>query len=242
MGWANLILGAGQLLLGVDQKSKADQDAKTALAMRKPYKTPAELYKILQATEYNAQQGFDPVTLAYLTNQTDRAFTSALDTTQHLGGDPNDVAALFDQKMQSILRIGAENHSLNMENFSRYLAAEDAIAKSKDAEWQDAENKVKDRQQQAAVGKVQATQQISEGFNTIASGIGQIGMNNLYTDNKNGLDDQFNDYYGTKKKGYDRTKGTGRANYKWAKKLGMTSLDQYIQFQKGLSTFGSMID
>lgn len=194
MGWATLLLGAGQMVLGATQKEKADDDAKKALAMRKPYKTPEELYKILQATEYNAQNGFDPATLAYLTNQTDRAFDSALGTAELLGANPNDLSALFDQKLQATLKIGSENAALSMENFSKYLSANQMIASSKDAEWQDAENKVKDLQQQAGVAKAQATQQISEGLNTVVSGIGQLGTSDLYSETDS---EKFNSEYGS---------------------------------------------
>lgn len=237
MAWAvQLAMGGAQLLTGAEEKDRARNDSKVALAMRKPYKTPEELYKILQATEYNAQNGLDPVTLNYLTNQTDRAFTSALTTSQSLGADPNDISALFDQKMQSVLKIGAENHALNMENFSKYLGALNVISSSKDAEWLDLENKVKDRQQQAAKAKEQATQQMSEGLNTIVSGIGQAGMSTMYQgkEEDDSLKDQFNNEFGTKKTGFSKEKGTGKQNYRWSKKLGITNLNEYNTFQDQL--------
>lgn len=216
MPWAAIAVGAAQLGLGAVQKGVANREAKKALAMRKAYSTPAEIYKILQATENRAQQGFDPVTLDYLTNETDRAFTSALGTAEMLGADPNMLSGLFDQKMQGIMKIGAENHQLNMQNFSQYLGALSTVAGSKDAEWLDQENKVKDLQQKAAIDKADATKQISEGLDSAITGVALLAEENLYKDKE---EERFSKEYGTEAGGaYDYAKSKNLSFKEYKKK------------------------
>lgn len=191
---ASAVSGAAKAAKGSAQQREGQDAADKLLKLRQAYKTPAELYKVLQATEYNAQSGFDPTTLQYLTNQTDRTFDSVLDTQKILGGDPNDFSALFDNKMQALLKIGEQNHQLNTENFSRYLSAEQMIASSKDAEYQSSQNLIKDQQQTAAGNIAAGAQEKTNGFNTIINAAANYATENLYKESEKGM---FNDTYGS---------------------------------------------
>ncbi len=177
---AGLVIGGVQAAGGIYQTISGNAAKNKALAKRKPYQTPQEIIDILNATQSNAQLGFNPETLAYLTNQTDRAFTGALGTAERLGADPNDLSALFDQKMQSIMKIGAQDHAYNMENFSKYLSALDSVAANKAAEQKSQQDIIKDQLQSAAQEIQTGTANISGGINTAmgAYAAGQTG--NLY--------------------------------------------------------------
>lgn len=185
MAVAGLILGAAQLGIGLAEKSKASKDAAKALGQRRAYQTPEEIYKVLNATEQRAQSGFDPQTLQYLTTETDRSFDASLSNLQLLGGDPNSESALFNDKMNSIMKIGAENHSQNLQNFNQYLSALSSLGQSKDAEFFSQQNLVKDAQQAAAFDKQVATKQISEGLNTTIASASDLIEQNLYKDDPN---------------------------------------------------------
>jgi hypothetical protein len=183
MAVAGLVIGAAQLGIGLAEKDAAKKDAAKALSKRRAYQTPEEVYKILNATEQNAQSGFDPSTLQYLTNQTDQSFDAALSTSEKLGGDPNNLSALFNDKISSIMKIGAENHAQNLNNFNAYLGALGTLGQSKDAEFFSQQNLVKDAQQAAAYDKQVATGQISAGLNTGLASLSALEQEQLYKSN-----------------------------------------------------------
>lgn len=168
---AGLVIGGAQAVLGGIQTISGNAAKKKALAQRKPYQTPQEITDILNLTESNAQQGYDPNTLAYLTNQTDRAFSGALGTAELLGANPNDLSGIFDQKIQGLMKIGAENHQSNMENLSKYLGALDSVASNKAAEQKSKQDIVKDYLQAAGQEVQTGTANISGGINTAFSSL-----------------------------------------------------------------------
>lgn len=165
----SIVLTGAQAASGIIQMISGDAKMKRALAERKAYVTPDEYFKIFQATQSNAQQGFDPTTLNYLTNQTDRAFDQATGAATRLGANPNDLSALFDQKLQTMMKIGAENHQLNMENFSKYLGALDVLGQNKAAEWKSQQDIVKDKIQAAAAEKQAGLQNVGSAANAAIS-------------------------------------------------------------------------
>lgn len=175
-------IAAAQTAAGIVQTISANAKMKKLMARRTAYTTPEEIFKILQATQSQAQMGYDPFTLNYLTNQSDRAFDQTTGAATRLGANPNDLSALFDQKMQSIMKIGAENHQLNLANFSKYLAALDVVASNKAAEWKSREDMIKDQLQSAGAEKTAGVQQIGAGLNAGISAYASGQTSNLYKD------------------------------------------------------------
>lgn len=174
------VLAGAQAVYGAIKGNQASKDFNAAKARETPYKTPEELQKILQATQANAQGGFDAETLDYLTTQNDRAFSASLGANQRLGGNANDAAALFDQQMQSIMKVGAQNHALNLENFSRYLGALNTIADSEGAEWSSEQNIVKNELQAANANRQAAFGNIQSAINTGIAAYSEAKMDDLY--------------------------------------------------------------
>lgn len=162
-------MAAVQGALGIVQTIAADAKLKRLRAKRTAYKTPEEYYEIMQAAQSMAQSGFDPFTLNFLTNQTDRAFSSSVGAATRLGANPNDLSMLLDNKMQGVMKIGAENHRLNMENFSRFLSAKDVIGQNKAAEWKSQQDMIKDDMQAAAADKAAGIQNIGSAANSAIS-------------------------------------------------------------------------
>lgn len=181
------IAGIGAVLqggLGAIQAIGGNKDARELRKKRKAYQTPEEIYKMLQLAQSRASTGFDPFTLNYLTNQTDRAFDSTLDTARLLGADPNALGAAFDAKVNSIIKIGAENHALNMENISRLYSAYDIVAANKAAEQKSQQDMLKDDIQSATAEKAAGIQNIGNAFNTFLGAVSSAEMMNLYKDKK----------------------------------------------------------
>ncbi len=172
-------LAAGQTALGLVQSITADAKMKKLLAQRKAYVTPQEIYDILNATASRASSGYDPQTLQYLTGQTDNALGASINAATQLGGDPNDLSKIFDQKIQATMKIGAENQLLNMQNFQRYLQAESVVADNKAAEQKSQQDMLNDRIQAAAINKQAGLQNIGSGLNaglSVASAYGTAGL------------------------------------------------------------------
>lgn len=212
MAWVGLLLGAAQTGIGIAEKAKAKKDAAKALGQRRSYQTPEELYKILSATQNNAQTGFDSATMQYATNETDRAFDASLSTNQLLGGDPNSQSAIFGEKLNAIMGIANQSHAVKMQNFNQFLGALSSVGQSKDAEFFSQQNLVKDKQQQAGVDLANSSQQISAGLNTGLASLAAITESNLYDNPKISTKAKFKDEY--------RSQGKGAYNY--AKKNGLT--------------------
>lgn len=173
-------LGVIQTGIGVAQAASARSKQRKLLAQRKTFQTPDEIFDILNATEANAQSGFDPVTLNYLTNQTDQAFAGSIGAAERLGADPNTLSAIFNEKVNSIMQIGSQNHQLNMANFSAYLGALDTVAANKAAEQKSKEDLLKDKLQAEGLNLQAATGNISGGINTGLAALSANQIGNLY--------------------------------------------------------------
>ena len=173
-------LGALQFGIGIVQDIKAKKKIDNLLNQQQAYKTPQEVYDILNATKSNAQQGYDSTTLNFLTNETDQAFSSGIDASLKLGGDPNDLSALFGQKINAIMKIGAENHQLNTQNFSQYLSALGTVAENKAAEFKSKQDIIKNKLQAAGAQMGSATGNVSGGINTILAALSADAQGNLY--------------------------------------------------------------
>lgn len=163
--WAAVIVAA----VGIGTTVAANARAKKLSKQRKAYKTPEEYGRIQEFTEAYAQQGYDPITLNYLNNQVDRTFSSTIGTATRLGGDANDLSAIFDKKMQSIMQIGAQNHALNMDNFSKYLSALDIMGQNEAAEQLSKDNILKDRLQAVAAKKQEGMGLVNAGLSIYSS-------------------------------------------------------------------------
>lgn len=182
-----LAVGGLQTILGTVQTIVGSERAKRLQQMLRPYETPDEVFQILNATKNLASQGYDPATLAYLTNQTDNAFASSAGLAKRLGADANTLSNLFNDKIQATMRIGAENHALNMENFSKYLSALSTVSENKAAEQKSKNDIIKDKIQAAVADKQAGLQNISGGFNTALSTISASKSNKLFTAGKKGV-------------------------------------------------------
>lgn len=178
--WLAVGVGAVQTGIGVVGKISAKAQQKKLLGQEKPYKTPQEVYDVLHATQANASEGLDPSTLSYLNNQTDQAFSGSIDAATKLGANPNDLSAIFGQKIDAIMKIGAENHAANTANFSQYISALDTVSANKAAEQKSQQDIVKNKLQATAENLATSSANISGGLNTAISGYSAYKTGQLY--------------------------------------------------------------
>ncbi len=164
--------------IGLLQEGKANRDIKKYLGRQKAFKTPDEVFDILNATQNNMQG--DTQVLDYLTNQTDQAFSSSLSAATRLGADPNALSSIFSQKVNQIMKIGADQHQNNMANYGQYLNALGLVADNNSAE-QKSQNDINNNYLQAASRNKQVgTANVSGGINTFLGGLSAMGIGDLY--------------------------------------------------------------
>ena len=167
-----------QAALGIVQTISGDARAKKARAKRTAYQTPEEIYKLLNLS-LSGGQG-DTITRDFQTGQLDRAFSQILGGATRLGADPNDLSALFDQKIQGIMKVGQEFHASNMEAMGKILAAYDTVSQNKAAEWSSAQDMLKDDIQSGAADKAAGIQNLGSAANAFISLQGAKKTGNLY--------------------------------------------------------------
>lgn len=148
------------------------------MAQRTSYKTPDEIFKILNLSLSAA--GGDTITRDFQTNQLDRMFGGITGNAMRLGADPNDLSALFEQKINGLMKVGQQFHASNMEAMSKVLAAYDIVSQNKVAEWRSREDILKDKIQAAAMEKQAGIKNIGSSANAFISLVGAAGTSGLY--------------------------------------------------------------
>lgn len=171
-------LGIAQGIYGAINANATKKRISTLLNQRTAYSTPDEVFQILNATQSNAQG--DTQTRDFQTNQLDTGFSGVLNTAQLLGGDPNTLSSLFDQKMQGIMQIGQQFHTSNMEAFGKYLGALNTVAENKAAEWQSQQDILKDKLQAEGVNLQNSYANIGSGVNAFIGGLSATEQMKLY--------------------------------------------------------------
>lgn len=157
------VLAGAQTAAGLIQTISGANKTKSLLAQRSAYKTPEEIYKILNLTLSGA--GGDTITRDFQTNQIDRAFSQTLGTATRLGADPNDLSSLFDEKINGLMKVGQEFHASNMESMSKVLSAYNLISDNKAAEWSSQQDILKDKLQSASQEKAAGIQNLGSAAN-----------------------------------------------------------------------------
>ncbi len=183
---AAAVVGVTGIVVGAVQSGKANKRIKNAMNQRKPYQTPDEVYKILNAAE-NKSQG-DTITRDFQTNQLDMSFADALGTAETLGAGPNQLSALFGQKVNGMLQVGEQYHRSNMEGWGNYMKALAVVGENKAAEQQSRDNIWKDYMQALSKQKEAGQATTNAGINSLISGIGIYGQNQLYKDQSTGTE------------------------------------------------------
>lgn len=177
-------VGAGiaslQAILGTIQTISGDAKAKKLMAQRTGYVTPDAVYKALNL-DFSTAQG-DTVTRDYQTNQLDRMFSQALGVSTRLGGDANDLSALFDKLIQGKIQVGQEFHKSNMEGISKVLQGYETVASNKAAEWSSQQDILKDKIQAASGEKAAGVQNIGSAANAFISMGASAKTGDLYKD------------------------------------------------------------
>jgi len=173
-------LGVAQSAYGIVKGITDAAKIKNLLAQRRAFQTPDQIFQLLNATENRAQSGYDPFTLNYLTSGVDRATDASLGTAERLGANPNDLSGLLDQRIQGLMKIGAENHAQNTENFSRYINALSLVADNNAAEQKSQQDILKDKIQAVAGSKKDDTANTSVGLSNIISTLSSDKIAQLY--------------------------------------------------------------
>lgn len=156
-------IAAVQTGAGLLQSLVGDAKTKKLMAQRTAYKTPDEIFKILNLSLSGA--GGDTITRDFQTNQLDKSFSQMLGGATRLGADANDLSALFNQKINGMLQIGQQFHASNMEALGKVFSAYDLVSQNKAAEWSSQQDIIKDQLQAASAEKAAGIQNLGSGAN-----------------------------------------------------------------------------
>lgn len=168
-----------QAAAGLIQTISASSKLKRKKAQRTAYETPDEIFKIRNATLNQA--GGDTITRDFQIGELDRTFSKISGDALRLGADPNDLSALFDQKIQGMMKVGQQFHASNMESFSKVLSAYNLVADNKAAEWKSREDMLKDDIQALAAEKAAGIQNLGSALNAGIGIAAAAKTSNLYS-------------------------------------------------------------
>jgi hypothetical protein len=185
-GVAGLAGGLITTIGGFIGKNRQQRAMANLMAQRKAYMTPDEIFKIEQATQANAATGLGGDVLSYLTGNADKAFSASIGASTRLGGNPNDLAAIFDRRVNEGFKIGGESQSQKQANFAKFLSSLSLVADNKTAEWQSKDNILKDQIQAVAAAGGDANKTMQGGINSILGTLSAAQMMGLYPNNNTG--------------------------------------------------------
>lgn len=175
-----VVAGLAQSIIEGGKAKKANRELDSLFKKRSAYKTPKEVFDILNLTTSNAAQGYSDESLNYLTGQAGAGLSAGLGAATRLGADPNQLSGLLDGYYQDIFKIGNENELLKMKKFDSLTNAINLVSQHKDAEWQSQENLIKDQMQSVAARVGNAQKGVNSGLNLALQGLSSIGSAGLY--------------------------------------------------------------
>lgn len=174
-------LGAIQTGIGIVNSIGSKKRVNKLIDKLNPYTTPDAFYQGLNLTESRAQG--DTITRQFQQDQLDNAFSGYLGAATNLGADPNQLSAVFGQKIQGLMQVGQQFHQSNTEAFSAMLAGFNALAENKTAEQVSKNDLIKNRIQAENANFKSANEGIGNGLNTLLASLSSKGIMDLFSQN-----------------------------------------------------------
>lgn len=175
------ILGLGQMGYGAYQKGRAKK-----WAMNNPqpeYTIPSMYYSNLGLAEQQAQTGFSPETLNFLSQSAQQNQAQATNAILQAGGSVNNIAQIYAATNDRMRAIGLEDEKLKIAKINQLYDARKDLAGQQMTQWKlNIFDKWKNAAAANAVNMSNANSTMNSGLNTTLSAIGQ-GVN--YASNQN---------------------------------------------------------
>jgi len=175
------ILGLGQMGYGAYQKGRAKK-----WAMNNPqpeYTIPSMYYSNLGLAEQQAQTGFSPETLNFLSQSAQQNQAQATNAILQAGGSVNNIAQIYAATNNRMRAIGLEDEKLKIAKINKLYDARKDLAGQQMTQWKlNIFDKWKNAAAANAVNMSNANSTMNSGLNTTLSAIGQ-GVN--YASNQN---------------------------------------------------------
>lgn len=131
------LLAAIPSIIGMFKGDKDIQAGKDLAASNKRpiYEDDTDKYyqEMLQLYEKNAQYGLDANSMAFATDQNNRGLTRSLNTMLQGGGNPNQVAGLYDEYATNVSRTAAMDSEMRWNKVNAVAGAIDKLAKEQQA-------------------------------------------------------------------------------------------------------------
>ncbi len=175
------ILGLGQMGYGAYQKGRAKK-----WAMNNPqpeYTIPSMYYSNLGLAEQQAQTGFSPETLNFLSQSAQQNQAQATNAILQAGGSVNNIAQIYAATNDRMRAIGLVDEKLKIAKINQLYDARKDLAGQQMTQWKlNIFDKWKNAAAANAVNMSNANSTMNSGLNTTLSAIGQ-GVN--YASNQN---------------------------------------------------------
>jgi hypothetical protein len=126
-------LGIGQFIKGLSDSKKAKNELDN---LRQPfYKVQDAYYQNRNLSEERAGGGLGADTMNYLTTEGQRGLGSSISALNQGGGNPNDVANLFDSYSRSIQSTAAKDSQAHQQNIDYFMQANKDLAGQQNTAW-----------------------------------------------------------------------------------------------------------
>lgn len=189
-------IGAVEAGLGIIQGIGQKKKINGLVGQLTPLTIPDQVSQILNLNLSNAQG--DLQTQNYETQNLDNAFSQSLGSATRLGANPNDLSALFQQKINGVMQIGEQTHQSRTAAFSSLIGSLQNTADYNVAEQVSKNDIIKNKIQAAQGNLTTATNNVSGGINTALSSLSSKVLGNLYkTNNSNSTAGTPVDDFGT---------------------------------------------
>lgn len=162
------------------------------------YKIQDEYYGNRDSAAELAQGGLPQATKDYYTSESARGLGSGISAINSSGGNPNDIARIFDSYNRGIRKIGADDAEAQIGNIKYFHQVNKDLAAQKTIQWgvneyQPHQNELKELTQRIAADKQNIWSGIQGAIGSAQAGV--TGMQNnkllqsLYSNGKGGISD-----------------------------------------------------
>lgn len=173
---AQAAAGVIQAGIGIGQSIAGNIRLKRLLQRREDYKTPEEVQQAFEIAQQQAQFGYGADTMAYINSQNNNALTSSLDTVKRLGGNANDISAIFSRNVDAIMKTAGDSEMARVLKFDKLYTQIANVVAGKDAEFADRRAKHDDEMATAAMKVKAGNQNLQSGLGNVMGAFANAGI------------------------------------------------------------------
>lgn len=191
MSWVAAAAGAVSLGVGLAKEGSAKKTANELANSRPQYQISPLTGQDLSFAQSELANNSSAGEKAYNTLNNGQ-FSSSIGATLRAGGTPNDIGAIYGNNQDGRLKLAMMSDNLRLARINNYVNASQAMQNAQQTQWQvNKYGPYQDAVQANAAARQGASQMVSQGFNTLASGVAN-GVQQANEKNNFSLPDNYN--------------------------------------------------